>query len=176
MLKPYYNSLLANILMILPCVIRIRLLPWHSESYKHKDLVWRCCDPLFSRNTSNCEQTTQAKSKLSCAHLKKIWKSVINTRNCWTLTQINHVTNLNANDTTKTRLTKMKNDYWSLRNVCLLKDKWFQRDEDSPLLFTSTIRKQLHLLLCSNCFLILLRLFACWLYSFSINMRFKNCT
>lgn len=37
--------------------------------------------------------------------------------NC--LTQINHVTNLNANDTTKTRLTKMKNDYWRLRmSVC----------------------------------------------------------
>jgi len=52
------------------------------------------------------------------------------------LTQINHVTNLGANDTTKVRPTKMKDGHLRLRFFCLMKDKCFQGDETSSLLLT----------------------------------------
>ena len=52
------------------------------------------------------------------------------------LTQINHVTNLGANDTTKVRPTKMKDGHLRLRFFCLTKDKCFQCDETSSLLLT----------------------------------------
>lgn len=44
------------------------------------------------------------------------------------LTQINHVTNLCANDTTKVRPSKMKDGHLRLRLSLLMKDKCVQCD------------------------------------------------
>jgi hypothetical protein len=71
-------------------------------------------------------------------HILKKYERVLLIRttviNC--LTQINHVTNLSANDTTKARPTKMKNGHLRRPFSCLMKDRCFQCDETKSLLLT----------------------------------------
>jgi hypothetical protein len=119
-LKLNNKSLLANILQILSCVIRIAYFP---GTLKAMNIRMRYGGPAILHPAGLAPTASkQLRPSLDYhVHILKKYERVLLIRatvgNCFT--QINHVTNLNTNDTTKTRLTKMKNGYWSLRmSVC----------------------------------------------------------